>query len=137
MRVLVLSGNLICDKLQRNQIMIKIFNSFDLLSIQILTQLWGVYSHVEVINNVNVLLIFVVHESNLVWTLKSNIFYFAGGSEPRLVDAAIAQLKKLPFYHSFWNRTTLPSLVFIYFCYSWILEDKIKILGKISNLCCI
>ncbi|RZB73877.1 Gamma aminobutyrate transaminase 3, chloroplastic isoform B [Glycine soja] len=33
-----------------------------------------------------------------------------GGSEPRLVDAAIAQLKKLPFYHSFWNRTTLPSL---------------------------
>lgn len=66
MRVLVLSGNLICDKLQRNQIMIKIFNSFDLLSIQILTQLWGVYSHVEVINNVNVLLIFVVHESNLV-----------------------------------------------------------------------
>ncbi|XP_020214352.1 gamma aminobutyrate transaminase 3, chloroplastic [Cajanus cajan] len=33
-----------------------------------------------------------------------------GGSEPRLVDAAIAQLKKLPFYHSFWNRTTKPSL---------------------------
>ncbi|KAG5123795.1 hypothetical protein JHK82_030532 [Glycine max] len=33
-----------------------------------------------------------------------------GGSEPRLVDAAVAQLKKLPFYHSFWNRTTLPSL---------------------------
>ncbi|CAL0334235.1 unnamed protein product [Lupinus luteus] len=34
-----------------------------------------------------------------------------GGSEPRLVEAATKQLKKLPFYHSFWNRTTEPSLV--------------------------
>ncbi|KAK7286484.1 hypothetical protein RJT34_21505 [Clitoria ternatea] len=33
-----------------------------------------------------------------------------GGSEPHLIDAAIAQLKKFPFYHSFWNRTTKPSL---------------------------
>ncbi|PNY09886.1 gamma aminobutyrate transaminase mitochondrial-like, partial [Trifolium pratense] len=33
-----------------------------------------------------------------------------GGSEQRLVDAANAQLKKLPFYHSFWNRTTKPTL---------------------------
>ncbi|XP_058730301.1 gamma aminobutyrate transaminase 3, chloroplastic [Vicia villosa] len=33
-----------------------------------------------------------------------------GGSEQRLVDAATTQLKKLPFYHSFWNRTTKPSL---------------------------
>ncbi|XP_028758873.1 gamma aminobutyrate transaminase 1, mitochondrial-like [Neltuma alba] len=33
-----------------------------------------------------------------------------GGNEPRLVDAATTQLKKLPFYHSFWNRTTKPSL---------------------------
>ncbi|KAK7311149.1 hypothetical protein RJT34_09084 [Clitoria ternatea] len=33
-----------------------------------------------------------------------------GGSEPHLVDATIAQLKKLPFYHSFWNGTTKPSL---------------------------
>nr|AFK39370.1 unknown [Lotus japonicus] len=33
-----------------------------------------------------------------------------GGNEPRLVEAANAQLKKLPFYHSFWNRTTRPSL---------------------------
>ncbi|WJX45056.1 4-aminobutyrate--pyruvate transaminase [Trifolium repens] len=33
-----------------------------------------------------------------------------GGSERRLVDAATAQLKKLPFFHSFWNRTTKPSL---------------------------
>lgn len=33
-----------------------------------------------------------------------------GGSEPRLVDAATKQLKTLPFYHSFWNRTTKPSL---------------------------
>ncbi|KAL5731401.1 4-aminobutyrate--pyruvate transaminase [Ranunculus cassubicifolius] len=33
-----------------------------------------------------------------------------GGSEPRLVEAATNQLKTLPFYHSFWNRTTKPSL---------------------------
>ncbi|KAI6673394.1 hypothetical protein NL676_001300 [Syzygium grande] len=33
-----------------------------------------------------------------------------GGSEPRLVNAAVAQLNTLPFYHSFWNRTTKPSL---------------------------
>ncbi|KAE8718746.1 putative gamma-aminobutyrate transaminase 3 [Hibiscus syriacus] len=32
------------------------------------------------------------------------------GNEPRLVEAATAQLNKLPFYHSFWNRTTKPSL---------------------------
>lgn len=33
-----------------------------------------------------------------------------GGNEPRLVDAAVKQLSVLPFYHSFWNRTTKPSL---------------------------
>ncbi|KAK4727519.1 hypothetical protein R3W88_032436 [Solanum pinnatisectum] len=33
-----------------------------------------------------------------------------GGSEPRLIEAANKQLNKLPFYHSFWNRTTKPSL---------------------------
>lgn len=33
-----------------------------------------------------------------------------GGNEPRLVEAATEQLNKLPFYHSFWNRTTQPSL---------------------------
>ncbi|KAF3600137.1 hypothetical protein F2Q69_00037503 [Brassica cretica] len=33
-----------------------------------------------------------------------------GGNEPRLVSAAVEQLKTLPFYHSFWNRTTKPSL---------------------------
>ncbi|KAJ6380650.1 hypothetical protein OIU77_029531 [Salix suchowensis] len=33
-----------------------------------------------------------------------------GGNEPRLVAAATKQLNKLPFYHSFWNRTTKPSL---------------------------
>ncbi|KAJ4705655.1 Gamma aminobutyrate transaminase mitochondrial-like [Melia azedarach] len=33
-----------------------------------------------------------------------------GGNEPRLVAAATSQLKTLPFYHSFWNRTTKPSL---------------------------
>lgn len=35
----------------------------------------------------------------------------AGGNEPRLIAAANAQLNKLPFYHSFWNRTTKVSLV--------------------------
>ncbi|KMT09112.1 hypothetical protein BVRB_6g132200 [Beta vulgaris subsp. vulgaris] len=33
-----------------------------------------------------------------------------GGNESRLIDAATTQLKKLPFYHSFWNRTTKVSL---------------------------
>ncbi|XP_060209704.1 vanillin aminotransferase [Lycium barbarum] len=33
-----------------------------------------------------------------------------GGSEPRLIEAANKQLNTLPFYHSFWNRTTKPSL---------------------------
>ncbi|XP_074294257.1 gamma aminobutyrate transaminase 1, mitochondrial-like [Silene latifolia] len=33
-----------------------------------------------------------------------------GGNEPRLIDAATKQLKTLPFYHSFWNRTTKVSL---------------------------
>nr|AAC78480.1 putative aminotransferase [Capsicum chinense]BAU36962.1 putative aminotransferase [Capsicum chinense] len=33
-----------------------------------------------------------------------------GGSETRLVEAANKQLNTLPFYHSFWNRTTKPSL---------------------------
>lgn len=34
----------------------------------------------------------------------------AGGSEPRLIQAAMDQMKKLPFYHSFWNRTTEPAI---------------------------
>lgn len=33
-----------------------------------------------------------------------------GGNEQRLVTAATKQLSTLPFYHSFWNRTTKPSL---------------------------
>ncbi|XP_074296261.1 gamma aminobutyrate transaminase 1, mitochondrial-like [Silene latifolia] len=33
-----------------------------------------------------------------------------GGNEPRLIDAATKQLTTLPFYHSFWNRTTKVSL---------------------------
>ncbi|CAH1441020.1 unnamed protein product [Lactuca virosa] len=32
------------------------------------------------------------------------------GSESRLVDAATKQLNTLPFYHSFWNLITKPSL---------------------------
>ncbi|PWA42690.1 Aminotransferase class-III [Artemisia annua] len=35
---------------------------------------------------------------------------FEGGNEARLVAAATKQLNTLPFYHSFWNRTTKPSL---------------------------
>ncbi|XP_022931321.1 gamma aminobutyrate transaminase 1, mitochondrial-like [Cucurbita moschata] len=33
-----------------------------------------------------------------------------GGNEPRLVAAATKQLNTLPFYHSYWNHTTKPSL---------------------------
>ncbi|XP_078161904.1 gamma-aminobutyrate transaminase 1, mitochondrial-like [Carex rostrata] len=33
-----------------------------------------------------------------------------GGNEPRLIKAATDQLNTLPFYHSFWNSTTKPSL---------------------------
>ncbi|KAJ9553967.1 hypothetical protein OSB04_018012 [Centaurea solstitialis] len=33
-----------------------------------------------------------------------------GGNEPRLIAAATKQLNTLPFYHSFWNRTTKPPL---------------------------
>ncbi|KAG6419605.1 hypothetical protein SASPL_121827 [Salvia splendens] len=33
-----------------------------------------------------------------------------GGNEPRLVEAAVKQLNTLPFYHSFWNCTTKPTL---------------------------
>lgn len=33
-----------------------------------------------------------------------------GGSEGRLVDAADRQMRVLPFYHSFWNRTTEPAI---------------------------
>ncbi|KAK1400928.1 gamma aminobutyrate transaminase 1, mitochondrial [Heracleum sosnowskyi] len=36
--------------------------------------------------------------------------HFPGGSEPRLVDAAAKQLSTLPFYHSFWNSSTKPTL---------------------------
>ncbi|MCD7473289.1 hypothetical protein HAX54_015070 [Datura stramonium] len=35
---------------------------------------------------------------------------YEGGSEPRLIEAANKQLNTLPFYHSFWNRTTKTSL---------------------------
>lgn len=41
----------------------------------------------------------------------TNLNILVGGNEPRLVDAATKQLNTLPFYHSFWNRTTKPSLV--------------------------
>ncbi|PIA37752.1 hypothetical protein AQUCO_03000348v1 [Aquilegia coerulea] len=34
----------------------------------------------------------------------------SSGSEPRLVEAATRQMNTLPFYHSFWNRTTKISL---------------------------
>lgn len=33
-----------------------------------------------------------------------------GGNEPRLVKAAMDQMNTLPFYHSFWNRITKPTL---------------------------
>ena len=48
---------------------------------------------------------------------------FSGGNEPRLIKAATEQLNKLPFYHSFWNRTTKPSLV-IYFDLWYSFSDQ-------------
>ncbi|KMZ66939.1 Aminotransferase [Zostera marina] len=33
-----------------------------------------------------------------------------GGNNKRLIEAANKQMDTLPFYHSFWNRTTMPSL---------------------------
>jgi len=38
-------------------------------------------------------------------------FSFKGFSEERLMNAAWNQMTKLPFYHSFWNRTSQPPLV--------------------------
>ncbi|EHA8589656.1 hypothetical protein COCNU_scaffold011788G000010 [Cocos nucifera] len=38
------------------------------------------------------------------------ILLFGSGSEPGLVEATTAKLKKWPFYHSFWNHTTKPPL---------------------------
>ena len=64
------------------------------------------------------------HRRVLAKALVASMFYLtpscsltisAGGNEPRLVEAATKQLNKLPFYHSFWNRTTKPSLVLIVF----------------------
>jgi hypothetical protein len=54
---------------------------------------------------------------HIVWHTETLLFIstlftlFPGGNEPRLIKAATEQLNKLPFYHSFWNRTTKPSLV--------------------------
>lgn len=54
----------------------------------------------------------LLHIADCFYTFFSYLFaLFSGGSEPRLVKAATEQLNKLPFYHSFWNRTTKPSLV--------------------------
>lgn len=62
------------------------------------------------------------------------IEHFAGGSEPRLVEAATKQLKTLPFYHSFWNRTTKPSLVFPYLVTdSFLLNVKIHYMKSDNN----
>ncbi|GAB4848181.1 Gamma aminobutyrate transaminase 1, mitochondrial [Ancistrocladus abbreviatus] len=51
-----------------------------------------------------------VHGSRYLDALAGLWCTALGGSEPRLVAAATAQLNTLPFYHSFWNRTTKPSL---------------------------
>lgn len=48
----------------------------------------------------------------------------AGGNESRLVAAATSQLNKLPFYHSFWNRTTKVSLVSTAYRTSYIHKSK-------------
>jgi 4-aminobutyrate--pyruvate transaminase len=59
-------------------------------------------------------------EGVYVWDSKGNKYIDAlaglwctalGFSEKRLVEAAEKQLNILPFYHSFWNRTSQPTLV--------------------------
>lgn len=53
----------------------------------------------------------IIHIKLKAFVLFAYPIHFSGGSEQRLVDAATKQLKTLPFYHSFWNRTNQPALV--------------------------
>ncbi|XP_012477886.1 vanillin aminotransferase [Gossypium raimondii] len=54
--------------------------------------------------------VYDINEKKYLDTLAGLWCTALGGNEPRLVAAATDQLNKLPFYHSFWNRTTKPSL---------------------------
>ncbi|KAK5810992.1 hypothetical protein PVK06_026309 [Gossypium arboreum] len=54
--------------------------------------------------------VYDINEKKYLDTLAGLWCTALGGNEPRLVAAATNQLNKLPFYHSFWNRTTKPSL---------------------------
>jgi 4-aminobutyrate--pyruvate transaminase len=63
-------------------------------------------------------------EGVYVWDNKGNKYLDAlaglwcaslGFSEKRLIAAAEKQLSTLPFYHSFWNRTSQPTLVCLLF----------------------
>lgn len=74
-----------------------------------------------------------MNERKLIKSLIPNQIS-AGGNEPRLVAAATAQLNTLPFYHSFWNRTTKPSLVFIYSSVSHDLLPSFIFLNCRENL---
>lgn len=47
--------------------------------------------------------------------LMTIFFGWTGFSEKRLIAAAEKQLSTLPFYHSFWNRTSQPTLVCLLF----------------------
>jgi hypothetical protein len=78
----------------------------------------------------------------MFWTLPITLLFtlFSGGNEPRLVKAATEQLNKLPFYHSFWNRTTKPSLVHVivhlwisYFCW-WFSVSNFSIVLHIISI---
>lgn len=71
--------------------------------------------------------VFIYDVSGTCLHCFNNLNILIGGNEPRLVDAATKQLNTLPFYHSFWNRTTKPSLVWQTF--SCVLTWKRKILA--------
>lgn len=59
---------------------------------------------------------------------------FVGGNEKRLVEAAYKQLNALPFYHSFWNRTTEPSLVMT--AYNWMIAVNFFVLNYLLQCNC-
>lgn len=60
---------------------------------------------------------------NLFFSLEH--LKLVGGNETRLVAAATAQWNTLPFYHSFWNRTSKPSLVFLTFFHFYYNHERV------------
>ncbi|GAB4847801.1 Gamma aminobutyrate transaminase 1, mitochondrial [Ancistrocladus abbreviatus] len=54
--------------------------------------------------------VYDIHGNKYLDTLSGLWCTALGGSEPRLIAAATAQLNTLPFYHSFWNHACRASL---------------------------